>query len=159
MDTTGSTNQANVYTPGQQALQQQGANFISSILGGGAVPQQFGLPQVVYDAAFANFNKYQAPMLAAQLGSGSPAINAAMQELQLQLAAQGAKNALPGALDAFKAASNFAFNPIGQTGTSNQLQNTQQQQTSNQVTADIGGLLGALPGFLTSLGGPTIGNI
>ena len=135
--------QNNTFTPGQQALQGQAANYISNILAGGAVPQNMGLPQSVYDAAFHNFNKYQAPMLAAQHGAGSPAINASMEELNLQLAGLAGQRATGNALDAFSQAANFALKPIGQTNNNNRVASGNETQKTNSVstTTDVGGLL------------------
>lgn len=148
LDTTNANNELtsnnSVFTPGQQAVQGQAGNFISNILSGGQVPQSFGMPQSVYDAAFANFNKYQAPMLAAQNGAGSPAINSSMQELQLQLAGMAGKQSMGNALDAFSQAANFAFKPIGSTGTRAATGTENQTGSGITTTTDVGGLLGGI---------------
>jgi hypothetical protein len=120
--------QLNVYSPEQQALQgqvlQQGNNLLT-----GNISPTFGVPQSVYDAAMFNFNKYQAPQLAAQYGTGSPAINSAMQELQLQLASQSGQKAVSNSISAYQAAADYAFRPQGQT----------QQQTNNQTNQSTSG--------------------
>ena len=149
-DTTGATvgntagSSMNQYTAGQQALQGQAGNFMSNILAGGSVPQNFGMPQVVYDAAMANFNQYQAPKLASQFGAGSPAINASMQDLQLQLAGQASTAAMGNALDAFQQASSYAFNPVGQDTTGTSTTNTTGTSTGTKDAVNVytGGLLG-----------------
>lgn len=142
----------NQYTPQQQLMQGQAGSFISNILAGGQVPQSFGLPQSVYDAAFHNFNKYQAPQLAAQHGAGSPAMNASAQELNLQLAGMAGQRSTGNALDAFSQAANFAFKPIGakaeKVSTAGGTQNEVLDKTTNEIGIDYGGLLGAIFGML-----------
>lgn len=143
--------QAPQFLPQQQQMQNQAANLMSMIMTG-QTPHYFGLPQSVYDSAFYNFNKYQEPQLAAQYGAGSPMINNSMQELQLQLAGLGGQYALPNALNAFRDAGSFAFNPIAmnqqqqQTNASTANTNTNANSSSNSMTNNIntGGLLGSL---------------
>lgn len=137
---TNQQNQAmNQYTAGQQALQGQVTGMGQNLLNGN-ISSSFGLPQSVYDAEIANFNRFQAPMLAAQHGAGSPAIQAAMESLQLQLAGMGAKNAFQNALGAYDAAGKYAFTPIGNNQTQigsnsmNNVTNQTQQGLSNQQT-------------------------
>lgn len=138
--------QMNQFTGQQQGLQNQSLGFIGSILSGQSPPPNFGMPQVVYDAAMANFNKYQAPMLAAQHGAGSPVINSAMQELQLQLAGQGAQRSMGNALDAYRMAANYAFAPAGSLKTIddvfNKTETGEVQRTDNFV--NTGEILGRL---------------
>lgn len=143
----------NVFSDPQKALQGQSLGFISNLLGGSSVPQNFGLPQVVYDAAMANFNKYHAPQLAAIHGSGSPTINSAMQELQLQLAAQGAKVAVGNAIDAFQAAAQWAFTPIGTDKTTTSTLN--EDVSGRQTGVDIGGILQGVVNLFPGGGFPT----
>ena len=143
--TQGST--LNQYTGGQQALQGNLAPAANNILTGN-IAQSFGLPQVVSDAAFANWNQFQAPKLAAAFGAGSPAINASAQDLNLQLAAMGAQNAQQNALGAFQAASNYAFTPIGNI--QNQMTGRQQQENTTQQSMglDSGATLSAILSLL-----------
>lgn len=145
-DATQATN-LNQYTAGQQALQGNLAPAANNILTGN-VSQSFGLPQVVYDAAFANWNQYEAPKLAAAYGAGSPAIGASAQNLNLQLSAMGAQNAQQNALGAFQAASNYAFTPIGNS--QNQMSGRQQQENTTQQSMglDSGATLSAILSLL-----------
>lgn len=137
------------FTDAQRALQGQSLGFISRLLSGGSVPQTFGLPQSVYDAAFYNFNRYQAPILANQFGAGSPMIAGSMNELQLQLAGLAGRTAMSNAINAFDAAAKFAFTPVGNQRTFNENQTgfRNYTRTLSGLTADIGGLLGTLPSF------------
>lgn len=155
----GQTNTANqasqlpVFTQGQENLQGQAGSLMNQILTGDT--SQFGLPQATYDAAFANFNNYQAPQLAAQYGSGSPAIGAAQQNLQLQLAGMAGQQQTSNALGAFNSAAQYAFQPVGQNaasvGAQNQtmLNNGTQNTNTNTTSTDIGGLLGGLSNFVS----------
>lgn len=164
---TSQDNSMNQFTPGQLAVQGQAGNYIANILAGGSVPSNMGLPQAVYDAAFANFNKYQAPMLAAQHGAGSPAINASMQELQLQLAGMAGQQAMNNSLDAFSQAANFAFKPIGNianktnlaTGNQTEVVHKDEVQTGVDWGGLLGGIFGLLPGGGFSLPPNPFGNV
>lgn len=126
---TQSGTQLPYFTPIQQALQGQ-AGQMAGGLATGDISQNFGLPQSVYDAAMFNFNKYQAPQLAAQYGAGSPTINSAMQELQLQLAGQSGQQAMGNYINAYDAAARYAFSPTGNMTSNNQIQ-TQNTQANN----------------------------
>lgn len=142
--------QQNRYTAAQQAAQGQALNSLSSVLAGGSIPSSFGLPQSVYDAAFANFNKFQAPLLAAQHGSGTPAINSAMQELQLQLAGMAGQNAASNFQGFANTLGHYAFTPVGQdTGATRAANtNTVTNTSRNEVGFDAGGALAALTQIL-----------
>lgn len=131
---TQSQSQMNVYNPQQQALQGNVLDQANNLLTGN-VSNSFGLPQSVWDAAYYNFNKYQAPQLAAQHGAGSPAISSSMNELNLQLAGLSGQNAMSNALGAFDAAAKYAFNPLGSNAANVSNQTTQQNNstTSNQT--------------------------
>lgn len=149
--TAQSQQQANVYTGAQQALQNQALAQGSQIMQGNINPS-FGLPQSVWDAAMFNFNKYNAPLLAAQHGAGSPAINSAMQELNLNLAAQSGQNAVSNSLNALDTAAKYAFTPVGSNAMNT---GTQQQQGSSNQTSwgiDTGATMQALYDLL-GLGG------
>jgi len=149
-NTANSQSQLPVFTQGQLGLQGQAGDLMNQILTGNTT--QFGLPQATYDAAFANFNQYQAPQLAAQHGSGSPAIGAAMQNLQLQLAGMAGQNQTQNALNTFNSAAQYAFQPVGQNNNAigsqfqNQVNNGTQNTNTNTLTTDIGGLLGGTLG-------------
>lgn len=148
--------QANVYTGAQQALQGQALDQGSQIMQGNINPNM-GLPQSVWDAAMFNFNKYNAPLLAAQHGAGSPAINSAMQELNLNLAAQSGQNAVSNSINAMDAAAKYAFTPVG----SNAMNTGAQQQTGNSTQnswgMDTGATVQALYDIL-GLGGGSSGS-
>ncbi|HEY9678857.1 MAG TPA: hypothetical protein V6C76_12685 [Drouetiella sp.] len=148
------TNQQPIFTSQQLGLQGQAGNLMNQLLTGNT--SQFGLPQAVWDAANMNFNNQEAPQLAAQYGSGSPAIGAAQQQLTLQLAGLAGQNQTSNALNTFNAAANYAFNPIGMNqsslsqGNTSQLNQGTTNTLSNQTNTDIGGLLGGIGGsFLT----------
>lgn len=128
------------FTPAQQGLQGQSLGFISSLLGG-SLPQAFSsfvFPQEIRDAAFQDFNRYRAPQLAAIHGAGTPVINAALQDLQLRLAAQAAERAqgvVPQAVNAFEAAARFAFTPTG--ATAQDTRTSQQDVTKTGVRSSL----------------------
>lgn len=138
--------QSNQYTAQQQAMQSQGLSGLAGIMAGGSVPSNFGLPQSVYDAAFANFNQYQAPLLAAQNGAGSPAINSAMQNLQLQLAGLAGSNAMSNFNSIYSAGLNYAFQPIGQASAQNTTGTFNQVDNQTQTGFDYGNFLGGIGG-------------
>lgn len=143
---TGTAGNRPYFTPIQEQLQGQSGALMSKILSGNV--QEFGLPQAAHDAAWFNFNKQQLPQLSAIHGSGSPVINSAQQELQLQLAGLSGRMAMPQALDAFRAAGAFAFNPTGNNTTDTRNQNTTTDTNTTGYRMDnvvnSGGLLGSL---------------
>ena len=151
---TGSMTQSQTpyYTPTQLGMQGQAQNLMQQILQGNL--QQFGPTQATYDAANAMFQQRQAPKLAAMHGSGSPVLNSALQDLNLQLAGQFSQTAMPQALSAYNAAAQYAFNPTGFQNVGNQNQTTNQQMQTNQdqlqKNTDVGGILGTI---LNGLGG------
>lgn len=107
--------QQNRYTGAQESMQNQALGSLSGLITGqGSVPSQFGLPDSVREAAWFDFNKYTAPMLATQYGSGSPAIGSAQQELTLKLAAMGGQQAMSNALNAYRTGLEYAFRPVGE---------------------------------------------
>jgi len=103
----------NRFTGAQEAMQNQALGGLSGILSGGSITENFGLPQSVRDAAWFDFNKYQAPMLATQYGAGSPAIQSAQQELNLKLAAMSGQQGMSNALNAYRTGLEYAFKPTG----------------------------------------------
>lgn len=151
---TGTTTQSQTpyFTQQQLGMQGQANNLLQQILSGNL--QQFGPTQATYDAANAMFNQRQLPKLAAIHGSGSPALNAAAQDLNLQLAGQFSQTAMPQALNAYNAVAQYAFNPTGYSNTANQNQATTQNQNTTvdqlQKNTDVGGVLGTI---LNGLGG------
>lgn len=151
---TGTTTQTETpfFTPQQLQMQGQAQNLMQQILQGNL--QQFGPTQATYDAANAMFQQRQAPKLAAMHGSGSPVLNAALQDLNLQLAGQFSQTAMPQALGAYNAAAQYAFNPTGynRSGVQNTNMNQQMQTNQDQLqrNIDTGGILGTI---LNSLGG------
>lgn len=132
------------YTPQQQALQSQGLSGLAGVMAGGSVPANFGLPQSVYDAAFANFNQYQVPQLAAQHGAGSPVINSAAQNLQVQLAGLSGQQAMSNFKGIYDTGLQYAFRPAG-TNSNTTLANTF-DRTFNQAETgiDYGNYLGGV---------------
>lgn len=143
---TSNGGQANRYTAAQQAGQNQAINALSGVLSGTQqVPSSFGMPQAVYDAAFANFNKFQLPQLTAGLGSGAAgAINAAQQELQLQLAGMAGQNAMSNFNSMAGNLGNLSFNAVGQD--TNQAGNRAVNRTlgTTETGFDSGAALGAV---------------
>lgn len=103
----------NRYTPAQESMQNQALGGISGLLSGGSISENFGLPESVRQAAWFDFNKYQAPQLATQYGAGSPAINSAMQELNLKLAGMGGQQAMSNGLNAYRTGLEYAFRETG----------------------------------------------
>lgn len=140
------------FTPQQLQMQGQAQNLMQQILTGNL--QQFGPTQATYDAANANFNQHALPKLAAIHGSGSPTLNAAAQDLNLQLAGQFSQQAPAQALSAYNAAAQYAFNPTGynNTGNQNNVTNQNMNTTQNQLqkNQDTGGILGSI---LNGIGG------
>lgn len=151
---TGNTTQSQTpyFTQNQLNMQGQAQNLMQQILTGNL--QQFGPTQATYDAANAMFQQRQAPKLAAIHGSGSPAINSAMQDLNLQLAGMFSQQAPQQATNLFNAIAQYGFQPTGYNNTGNQTQNTTQNtntaQQQNQTNTDVGGVLGSV---LSGIGG------
>lgn len=145
---TGATNQSQTpyFTQNQLNMQGQAQNLMQQILTGNL--QQFGPTQATYDAANAMFQQRQAPSLAAMHGSGSPAINSALQDLNVQLAGQVFSQAPQQATNLFNAIAQYGFQPTGYNNTGNQTQNTTQntstQQNQMQTNTDVGGVIGSV---------------
>lgn len=136
--------QRNQYTAGQQLLQDQSTAFISNLLSGGSAPASMGLPQSAYDAAFYNLNKYQIPQLSAQFGAGSPAINSAMQELNLNLAALAGQNSMSNSLSAYNLAAEYSLRPVGSNEQSAGVRQTTEDMQQSTQGIDYGGALEAV---------------
>jgi|GEM_PF-3785296 len=151
---SGNTSQSNLFTPGQQGLQGQAAQFASNLLNG-QVPAEMGLPQAVWDQAVYNFKQNVLPQLAAQYGAGSPVIGARMNELVMQLTSQSAQNAMSNANQAFANAANWAIQPIGQTqntsGTNSAHGTTNRTYDRINKDIDVGGLAETGIGALTAM--------
>ena len=146
--------QANVYNPQQQALQGGLGGFYNQLLQGN-IPSQFTNPQAPMQAYTANFQNTLMPQYAAQYGAGSPAGLSAeaqgMQQLQGQLYNTGVGNFMT----ALGGAGNYAFNPIGGTGTQ---ANTAQTGLAGTNTTGINPLVLALLGGTSGLGS-SLGNL
>lgn len=140
--------QANQYTAGQQALQNQTLSALSGMISGQSIPSNFGLPQSAYDAYNLNFDRNIAPKIAAANGSGSPAIASQYTQGLVSLAAQGGQNAMSNALNAYNLAGDYAFRPVGQTQQQSSQTNFNQATNTNSRTSetgiDWGGVLGGL---------------
>jgi len=147
-DTT-NQNQLNLYNPGQQSLQGQLANSYSGLITGD-VPEGFGLPDAVRQKAWLDFNQHQAPLLAARHGAGAPAIDSAAAQLNLGLAAADGQNAHRNAIGAYQAASNMAFQRIGQDNTSSNTRQANEQLGQNTYGVDLGAAAAAILGLLPS---------
>lgn len=151
---TGNTTQSQTpyFTQNQLNMQGQAQNLMQQILTGNL--QQFGPTQATYDAANAMFQQRQAPKLAAIHGSGSPALNSALQDLNVQLAGMFSQQAPQQATNLFNAIAQYGFQPTGYNNTGNQTQNTTQntntQQNQTQNNTDVGGILGSI---LSGIGG------
>lgn len=137
-----------IFTAAQQGMQGQAQNLYSQILSGDV--QNFGLDQATRDAAWFDFQQNQLPLLSAQHGVGSPALNAAAEQLNLRLAGMSGQMAIPNAINAANGLSGVAFNPVGYTTNNTSTQNQVQNQTNEgtSATANVGGVLGGLSDWL-----------
>jgi len=113
----------------------------SKILSGNV--QNFGLDKATRDAAWYDFQQNQLPLLSAQHGVGSPALNAAAEQLNLRLAGMSGQMAIPQALQTASGLANAGFNPVGYntTNQSNQVQNQTQENSGMTNTANVGGAI------------------
>lgn len=138
------SSQMGQFTAGQQAMQGQAQDLYSKILSGNL--QNFGLDPATRQAAWFDFQQNQLPLLSAQHGVGSPALNAAAEQLNLRLAGMSGQMAIPQAIQTASGLSNAAFNPVGQNMTqqSNQTQQQTQQNDGTTVTSNVGGTLDGL---------------
>lgn len=129
------------FTAGQQAMQGQAQDLYSKILSGNV--QNFGLDKATRDAAWYDFQQNQLPLLSAQHGVGSPALNAAAEQLNLRLAGMSGQMAIPQALQTASGLANAGFNPVGYntTNQSNQVQNQTQKNTGQDQTMNVGGAI------------------
>ena len=129
------------FTAGQQAMQGQAQDLYSKILSGNV--QNFGLDKATRDAAWYDFQQNQLPLLSAQHGVGSPALNAAAEQLNLRLAGMSGQMAIPQALQTASGLANAGFNPVGYntTNQSNQVQNQTQENSGMTNTANVGGAI------------------
>ncbi len=157
--TTNFTNSQNgaqnpIFTAGQQAMQGQAQDLYSQILSGNV--QNFGLDQATRDAAWYDFRQNQLPILAAQNGVGSPALNSAAEQLNLRLAGLSGQMAIPQATSLANGLANTAFQPVGYTtnNSSNQTQEVQQENEGTTSTANVGGVLNGLSDWLGRFFGP-----
>lgn len=164
MSGNASQQQTPYYTQGQLDMQGQAGNLMQQILQGNI--QNLGPTQAQLDAGNALFNQRILPKLSAVHGSGSPALNAANQDFNLQLLAQTFPQQQQFAQNAYNSLAQFAFNPTGwqqqsnqnstqnNSATSNSLSNTIQnmltQSNGTQTNTDVGGMLGSI---LSSLSG------
>ncbi len=132
------------FTAGQQAMQGQAQDLYSKILSGNV--QNFGLDPATRAAAWFDFQQNQLPILSAQNGVGSPALNAAAEQLNLRLAGMSGQMAIPQAIQTASGLANAGFNPVGQNTTmqSNQTQSQTQQNDGMTTTANVGGVLNGL---------------
>lgn len=145
-----STNQSQTpyFTPTQIGMQGQAQNLMQQILTGQV--QNMGPTQQMLDAGNALFNQRQLPKLAAIHGSGSPALNAAQQDFNLQLLSQVLPQQQQFAQNAYNSLAGYAFNPTGFQNQGNQNQQMQTDQKQMQKNTDTGGILGTI---LNGLGG------
>lgn len=132
------------FTAGQTAMQGQAQDLYSKILSGNL--QNFGLDPATRQAAWFDFQQNQLPLLSAQHGVGSPALNAAAEQLNLRLAGMSGQMAIPQAIQTASGLSNAAFNPVGfnRTDTTNQIEKQIQDNTGTTTTANVGGTLDGL---------------
>ncbi len=158
--TTSGTNQTSngaqnpIFTQAQSNMQGQSADLYNKILSGQV--QNYGIDPATRQAAWYDFQQNQLPLLAAQNGIGSPALNAAGEQLNLRLAGLGGQTAMSNALQAFGTGANTAFQPVGYT-TNNQLNNNQNINTTNDQntqTANVGGVLNGLSDWVSRFFGP-----
>lgn len=136
--------QQNRFTPQQQQMQGQALSGLSGLLSGQSAPQSMGLPQSSWDYAVYQWNKVNAPTLAAQHGAGSPAMAGSLNELLMGLASESGKMAMSNTLNAYNVGAEYAFKPVGQDEgeQNNMLRNRTLNQTETGI--DYGGALGFL---------------
>lgn len=138
----------NRYSAGQLAAQGSGLTGLGAMLSGQAsAPASMGLPQSAYDAYMLNFNRSVAPQLAAQHGSGSPAIPSMMQQGLLELAAKGGQLAVSNTLQGYDALMNYAFKPQGIDEGQTASRNVATTTNATETGYDWGGILGGLAGL------------
>ena len=143
-----------IFTAGQSAMQGQAQNLYSQILNGQT--QNFGIDPATRAAAWYDFQQNQLPLLAAQNGTGSPALNAAAEQLNLRLAGLGGQTSASNAISAAQGLANTAFSPVGYT-TANNTANTQAiNNTVNQntQTANVGGAINGVADWVTRFFSP-----
>lgn len=129
---------ANVYTSGQTALQNQALQGLSGLLRGESQPVANALNKSAFDYAIQQWQKQGAPSLAAVHGAGSPTIDSAFQEMLLGVAAQQGNMASKNTLDAFNLAANWAFQPVGKNSTQTHFAN--ESMRAKQTGVDWGGI-------------------
>lgn len=135
----------NRYSSGQLAAQGAGLSGLGAMLSGqSSAPASMGLPQSAYDAYMLNFNRSVAPQLAAQHGSGSPAIASMMQQGMLELAAKGGQMAVSNTLQGYDALMNYAFKPQGMDQGQQANRNVATTTDATETGYDWGGILGAI---------------
>lgn len=137
----------NIYTPGQQGLQNQVGGAAGTVLGGAsdlsAESSQI-IPQSM-QAYSDYYNRFVAPQAAASGGAGSPAIASnlalGLEQLQAQLTPQIYSTQAGVFSNALGTAENAAYTPTGATnsGTQSSTQDTtgsgNWQSSSNQLSA------------------------
>ena len=146
----------NVYSDAQRAAQNQALSSLGQVLSGGSIPSNFGLPQASWDAAIHNWQKNTAPMLTAQHGSGTPALNSSMEELLLQLAGMSGQNAMSNYQGIANSLGQFAFQPQGNQEMVNEARTGQTMLNRNVQTKETGSNPGASIDALISIINSTI---
>jgi hypothetical protein len=139
----------NVYTPEQQALQNQLLNHLGGYISGQTqVPAYMTAPPQVFQAYNDAFQKSVAPGIAAQYGAGSPQIGAQQSFGNEQLAAQLYQSGLTNWLAGLGLAGNLAYNSVGQNSAAQGNQNNQQNGANVGLSSTQYGqsLLGLLLG-------------
>lgn len=131
---TGTQDQMNQYTAGQQGLQATLPATLQGVLNGSSqVPSTFTAPQVAFDAYNHNFNNNLAPKYAATYGSGGPEALSAQSLGDEQLAAQLYQTGQGNYLDYLNSANSLAFTPVGTQQANAQNQNWQQQGSQDTL--------------------------
>ena len=149
----------NVYSDAQRAAQNQALSSLGQVLAGGSIPSNFGLPQSAWDAATHNWQKNTAPLLTAQHGSGTPALNSSMEELLLQLAGMSGQQAMSNYQGLANSLGQFAFQPQGnqeqvneaRTGQTALNRNVQTKETGSNPGASIDALISIINSTIQSL--------
>lgn len=130
-NTAGTTANNNVYTPGQEALQntanQQAGQFLTTGIAPG-VQQELNAESAAY---MQNFDQNVAPGLAAQYGAGSPAIGSELATGLQQLTGNVYQNQAQNFNSALGTAGNLAYNAVGNTGQSTTASNAATNSTQD----------------------------
>lgn len=146
----------NVYTAGQQSAQDQVLGSLQGMLSGG----NLGLTDAERQQAILDWNQNTAPILTAQLGSGTPALGSSLQQLILAMTAQGNARNIGATQNAQQMLGNLAYSPVGNTVNRTQGNTGNTSQTGSEHVLSTGFDTSAALNLLASvLGGQPLAQI